>query len=542
MFEVLNTAGDRGLTIEEMLKQMRSNSLKAPGGLTPVNTIQGLISQHNDIFVRTDAGKYALQGHLPESDGVRTALLRAVPEAAAIDADGNLNPGGIAARPTGPGRGGGLRRGGPGRGAGKRRKSEQFGAPAKRLKHKRRLAGEDSDDGEWRVPAAHAQLPVRAASGGVMQLFVPAPPPRAGPSPTPPPPRPAASGPLPAAAAAEAAAREARIFADFEDGEGDEEDDGEGFGAGFASRLTARQAAAAAAIACESSAPPGFEPCVRTTDAKPDGWTEYTADCPMHGEKRFDRLTKVAVFLREHCRCRRDWGRLGPQAGEGDAEHLARLRPLFSFSRRASLPDDAAEWLPGPLGVLADVAADFEREAEWDAAPAQALPRGCADSACAQRACYSGYVATESDSDGSETADDAAADVKRARDGAAPRVRGLLARRASGSGVGVGAIPADIEMAAADSPARQHRAVLAAARVCLDGDGRAWADFAAWLVGQPAPSLRRVFDTFCACVRNHQEIKEVVLAMLKRHPPPLPAVARGPGAHRMISRAPAHSA
>ena len=39
-------AGDRGLTIEEMLKQMRSHSLKAPGGLTPVNTIQGLISQH----------------------------------------------------------------------------------------------------------------------------------------------------------------------------------------------------------------------------------------------------------------------------------------------------------------------------------------------------------------------------------------------------------------------------------------------------------------------------------------------------------------
>ncbi len=29
------------------------------------------------------------------------------------------------------------------------------------------------------------------------------------------------------------------------------------------------------------------------------------AECPQHGEKRFDRLTKVALYLREHCRCRR---------------------------------------------------------------------------------------------------------------------------------------------------------------------------------------------------------------------------------------------
>jgi hypothetical protein len=43
---VLNVAGKRGLTIEEMLKQMKASGLKAPGGLTPVNTIQGLISQH----------------------------------------------------------------------------------------------------------------------------------------------------------------------------------------------------------------------------------------------------------------------------------------------------------------------------------------------------------------------------------------------------------------------------------------------------------------------------------------------------------------
>ena len=80
---------------------------------------------------------------------------------------------------------------------------------------------------------------------------------------------------------------------------------------------------------------------------------------------------------------------------------------------------------------------------------------------------------------------------------------GLL-QRASGSGVDAGALPAALELAAGGSPARQHRAVLEAARVCLDGDGRAWADFAAWLMGQPAPALQRVFDTFCACVRSHQ--------------------------------------
>ena len=47
-------------------------------------------------------------------------------------------------------------------------------------------------------------------------------------------------------------------------------------------------------------------------------------------------------------------------------------------------------------------------------------------------------------------------------------------------------------------------AVLEAARVCLAGDARAWADFAAWLVGQPAPALQRVFDTFVACARSGQ--------------------------------------
>ena len=87
----------------------------------------------NDIFVRTDAGKYALQGHLPESDCARAVPLRALSDAAAMDADGDLNPAGFSGRPAGAGRGGAGGRGG-GRNMGKRLKSDQFGAPAKRFK------------------------------------------------------------------------------------------------------------------------------------------------------------------------------------------------------------------------------------------------------------------------------------------------------------------------------------------------------------------------------------------------------------------------
>lgn len=238
------------------------------------------------------------------------------------------------------------------------------------------MAGEDSDDGEWRVPAAHVQPPARPESG-MMPLFVPVSLAGAGPSPTPPAPRPGRSEPQPArsaadiqpdavsqlrparsapaalsapphvpmpapvhaatpassalgsdrcplsrrrmggggsfgaevcsrrgaaagggsgahagaaagrpkrqaAAAAEAAAREARFY-DADDLDADEEEeDEEGFGHGYVplrgSQLPLRQAAVGAAALCASElpAPAGFEPCVRTTDAKPDGWTEYT--------------------------------------------------------------------------------------------------------------------------------------------------------------------------------------------------------------------------------------------------------------------------
>ncbi len=230
---------------------------------------------------------------------------------------------------------------------------------------KRRLADEESDDGEWRLPAVHAPAGGRAAAGP--PLFLPMALLRAtGPSPVPPQPRPGASAPprpaapdadtaddacarrparsapaalgsiagaarragghaapassahgpercplarrraggagggcfgaevcsaaaarlaaavarprRQAAAAAEAAAREARLH-DAEHGEGDEEGGlRPGFGPSRGAQLVLRAAAAAAAAAAalEPPAPPGFEPCVRTTDAKPDGWTEYT--------------------------------------------------------------------------------------------------------------------------------------------------------------------------------------------------------------------------------------------------------------------------
>jgi hypothetical protein len=77
----------------------------------------------------------------------------------------------------------------------------------------------------------------------------------------------------------------------------------------------------------------------------------------------------------------------------------------------------------------------------------------------------------------------------------------LGGRRDSGAAGGAASAAAP---PAGDSPAQQHRAVLEAARAGLGGDTGAWADFAAWLVGQPAPALQRVFDTFVACARSGQ--------------------------------------
>lgn len=65
----------------------------------------------------------------------------------------------------------------------------------------------------------------------------------------------------------------------------------------------------------------------------------------------------------------------GLEQGSISAQHLwahaarPNLTPSLPYMLRAQ---------PGPLGVLADVAAGFERDAEWDAAPVKAAAAGCA--------------------------------------------------------------------------------------------------------------------------------------------------------------------
>ena len=77
--------------------------------------------------------------------------------------------------------------------------------------------------------------------------------------------------------------------------------------------------------------PLGFEHDVRFTDAKPHGWAEYKICCPKHGEKRVDRLTKLAAFFGVHASCRPEWRGYARAPGETDADHLQRLRPTFTF-------------------------------------------------------------------------------------------------------------------------------------------------------------------------------------------------------------------
>ncbi len=104
---------------------------RAPGALSSALTARA--HMQNDIFVRTDAGKYALQGHLQQPDG--TAAARTPCDALPVPADGG--PGQAAARAPGCAwRGGPPRRTGAGRGqaGGKRRRSEPFGSVAKRPK------------------------------------------------------------------------------------------------------------------------------------------------------------------------------------------------------------------------------------------------------------------------------------------------------------------------------------------------------------------------------------------------------------------------
>ncbi|KAK9819091.1 hypothetical protein WJX81_003656 [Elliptochloris bilobata] len=85
--------------------------------------------------------------------------------------------------------------------------------------------------------------------------------------------------------------------------------------------------------------PSGFEHNIRTTDAKPHGWTEYRVVCPMHGEKRMDRVRKVRDFFHGHARCRPEWRELGQRQGESDEAYTERLKPVFTFSRRPPPPN-----------------------------------------------------------------------------------------------------------------------------------------------------------------------------------------------------------
>ena len=52
--------------------------------------------------------------------------------------------------------------------------------------------------------------------------------------------------------------------------------------------------------------PPGFTFRIVKSPAKPRGYGEYMADCPVHGrsERRMDRWDHVAKFFEGHAGCR----------------------------------------------------------------------------------------------------------------------------------------------------------------------------------------------------------------------------------------------
>ncbi len=50
--------------------------------------------------------------------------------------------------------------------------------------------------------------------------------------------------------------------------------------------------------------PLGIEYSIRTSETKPQGYAQYMIVCPVHGEKRADRVKKVADILNTHRNCR----------------------------------------------------------------------------------------------------------------------------------------------------------------------------------------------------------------------------------------------
>lgn len=49
--------------------------------------------------------------------------------------------------------------------------------------------------------------------------------------------------------------------------------------------------------------PPGVELSIVTSESKPGGYGQYKLICPLHGEKRADRIRKVAETFNIHVEC-----------------------------------------------------------------------------------------------------------------------------------------------------------------------------------------------------------------------------------------------
>eukprot|EP00884_Botryococcus_braunii_P000097 jgi/Botrbrau1/10088/Bobra.0355s0041.2 len=131
--------------------------------------------------------------------------------------------------------------------------------------------------------------------------------------------------------------------------------------------------------------PPGVELHIVTSESKPSGYGQYKFLCPLHGEKRADRIRKVAELFNHHASCwshgptdsgnprpaelMDPWGSWARKPSETDDEHVERLRPLFLFSR-----EKLASGPFTPTAVDADPAARSEPRAAQPAASSRAIP------------------------------------------------------------------------------------------------------------------------------------------------------------------------
>ncbi|KAK9916573.1 hypothetical protein WJX75_004348 [Coccomyxa subellipsoidea] len=80
--------------------------------------------------------------------------------------------------------------------------------------------------------------------------------------------------------------------------------------------------------------PAGFSVREVVSAAKPRGYIEYVAACPIHGAgKRLDRWKEVADFMRAHHGCREEWAEWAQHEGEEEEEYFTRVRETFHFKR-----------------------------------------------------------------------------------------------------------------------------------------------------------------------------------------------------------------